>query len=160
MLFVVRIYESLLHSTEEQAWYSIKESTGVPGQFRKIVGAPLVIRFQEPLNAETFKQWIRATFERKRNKFRLWGHPIRLGSTKVHVYGVDRHLWQPLFLELTEKGCTAIIPNGTCGNTVHRLVTNIQRFLDPGIEAFIGHKPYKQMVEESAQGVPYGLETE
>ncbi|MBM3299271.1 MAG: hypothetical protein FJY85_04890 [Deltaproteobacteria bacterium] len=160
LLFVVRIYEQLLKSTEEQAWYSIQESVAVPGQFRKIVGAPVVIRFQEPLTPSVFDYWIAATFKRKRNRFRLWGHPIRLGPTKVHVYGVDRHLWQPLFLELTAKGCTAIIPNGTCGNTVHRLVTNIQRYLDPGAEAFIGDKPYKQMVEESTQGIPYDLDTE
>jgi hypothetical protein len=160
LLFVVGIYEQLLKSTEERAWYSIQESVGVPGQFRKIVGAPVVVRFHDPLSLAIFDYWIAATFERKRNRFRLWGHPIRLGPTKVHVYGVDRHLWQPLFLELTAKGCTAIIPNGTCGNTVHRLVTNIQRYLDPGAEAFIGDKPYKQMVEESARGVHYDLDTE
>jgi len=158
LLFIVRIYEQLLRATEEQAWYSIRESVGVPGQFRKIVGAPVVVRFREPLSQEVFDQWIDATFKRKRNRFRLWGHPVRLGPTKVHVYGVDRHLWQPLFLELTAKGCIAIVPNGTCGNTVHRLVTNIQRYLDPGADAFIGDRPYTDMVEESARGVPYDLD--
>lgn len=160
LLFVVRIYEQLLRSTEERAWYSIQESVGIPGQFRKIVGAPVVIRFQEPLSPNVFNYWISATFERKRNRFRLWGHPIRLGPTKVHVYGVDRHLWQPLFLELTAKGCTAILPNGTCGNTVHRLVTNIQRYLDPGAQAFIGDKPYQEIVEESVRRVPYELDSD
>jgi hypothetical protein len=160
LLFVVRIYENLLRSTEDRAWYSIKESVSVPGHFRKIVGAPVVIRFREELTHGVFDRWISSTFERKRNRFRLWGHPIRLGPTKVHVYGVDRHLWQPLFLELTAKGCTAIIPDGTCGNTVHRLVTNIQRYLDPGAEAFIGDMAYKEMVENSARGVPYDLDTQ
>ena len=160
LLFVVRIYEQLLKSTEEQAWYSITETVNTPGQFHKIVGAPVVIRFGEELTADVFNCWISSTFGRKRNRFRLWGHPIILGPTKVHVYGVDRHLWQPLFLELTAKGCTAIIPNGTCGNTIHRLVTNIQRYLDPGAEAYIGSKPYREIVEESIQGVPYDLNTE
>jgi hypothetical protein len=156
LLFVVRIYEHLLHATEHQAWYSIQDSVGVPGQFRKIVGAPITIRFREALSSQVFDHWITATFdERKRNKFRLWGHPLRLGPTKVHVYGVDRHLWQPLFLELTASGCTAIIPNGTCGNTVHRLITNIQRYLDPGAMAYVGEKPYTQMVKESASTIRY-----
>ncbi len=150
-----RIYEQLLMATEQRAWYSIQDSVGFPGQFRKIVGAPITLRFKEPLTQQVFEHWITATFERKRNKFRLWGHPLRLGPTKVHVYGVDRHLWQPLFLELTSTGCTAIIPNGTCGNTVHRLVTNIQRYLDPGAIAFIGDKLYTQMVKESANTVHY-----
>jgi len=158
VLFVVRIYEQLLEATEKKAWYSIEESVELPGAFRKIVGAPVVVRFHDPLPSEVFDYWIRATFHRKLNKFRLWGHPLRLGPTKVHVYGVDRHLWRPLFLELTARGCTAIVPNGTCGNTVHRLVTNIQRYLDPGAQVFIGEKPYQQMVEESAEGVPYELD--
>jgi hypothetical protein len=38
---------------------------------------------------------------------------------------------------------------------VHRLVTNIQRYLDPGAEAFIGDKPYGQIVEESTRGIRY-----
>lgn len=158
LLFVIRMYERLLQATEEQAWYSMQESVSVPGQFRKVAGAPVVICFQEPLKPEVFNYWIATTFERKRNRFRLWGHPIRLGPTKVHVYGVDRHLWQPLFLELTAKGCIAVIPHGTCGNTIHRLVTNIQRYLDPAAEAFIGDRPYKEIVEKSASGVPYALD--
>ena len=155
LLFVVRIYEQLLESTEKITWYSVRESVGLPGQFRKVVGAPVIIRFREPLSPQTFDSFVQSTFQRKRNKFRLWGHPIRLGATKVHVYGVDRHLWQPLFLELTDRGCVAVIPNGTCGNTVHRLVTNVQRYLDPGAEASIGDRAYQQVVEASAQGVQY-----
>jgi hypothetical protein len=154
VLFVLKIYENLLRSTEEQSWYAIEESVGVPGGFSKIVGAPVVVCFRDSLNENTFNRWISATFERKNNKFRLWGNPIRLGPTKVHVYGVDRHLWQPLFLEMTSKGIIAIVPNGTCGNTVHRLVTNIQRYVDPGAEAYIGNKPYKEMVKESIHGIP------
>jgi hypothetical protein len=155
VLFVVRIYEQLLEATEREAWYSIKESVSVPGQFRKMVGAPVVIRFGVELKADVFDRWVQATFGRKRSRFRFWGHPLRLGPTKVHVYGIDQHLWQPIFLELTADGCTAIVPGGTCGNTVHRLVTNIQRFLDPGTRAFIGQKAYAAMVEESAKGVAY-----
>ncbi|WP_157040920.1 hypothetical protein [Roseiflexus sp. RS-1] len=151
LLFVVRIYEKLLKLTEQHAWYGIQESVDVPGGFRRLVGAPVTIHFQEPLTQEVFDHWIKATFERRRNKFRLWGHPIRLGPTKVHVYGVDRHLWQPLFLELTTQGLVAILPRGTCGNTVHRLVTNVQRYLDPGATAFIGDIHYTSMVEKSTE---------
>lgn len=157
VLFVTRIYEQLLGKTEQQAWYSVKSSVAAPGEFRRIVGAPLVVRFAEPLSSSTFDHWIKSTFERPRNRFRLWGHPIRLGPTKVHVYGLDRHLWQPLFLELTATGCVAIIPNGTCGNTVHRLVTNIQRYLDPGAIVHLGDQRYSAMVQEASTDVKYEL---
>jgi hypothetical protein len=71
-----------------------------------------------------------------------------LSSTKVHVYGVDQHLWQPVMLELTDRHLYAILPRGTCGNTVHRLVTNVQRFLDPGVSAWIGDRRFEQLIEE------------
>lgn len=155
VLFVTRIYEQMLGRMEQQAWYGVTTSVKQHGEFRKIVGAPVVVRFAEPLSEATFDYWIKSTFERPRNRLRLWGHPIRLGPTKVHVYGLDRHLWRPLFLELTAHGCTAIIPNGTCGNTVHRLVTNIQRYLDPGAKVYLGDQPYAAFVEEASVGIPY-----
>lgn len=155
VLFVTRIYEQMLGRMEQKAWYSVTTTVKEHGEFRKIVGAPLVVRFAEALSPPTFEFWVKSTFERPRNRFRLWGHPIRLGPTKVHVYGLDRHLWQPLFLELTARGCVAIIPNGTCGNTVHRLVTNIQRFLDPGAQVYLGDQPYARFVEEASQGISY-----
>ena len=141
---------AMASSLDVAGWFA-----GGPGVFRKIVGAPVVIRFQEPLKPQVFDFWVQSTFGRQRNRFRLWGHPIRLGPTKVHVYGLDCHLWHPLFLELTARGCTAIIPSGTCGNTVHRLVTNVQRYLDPGAEVYIGDTPYRKMVEESSRTVEY-----
>lgn len=155
VLFVTRIYERMLSRTEQQAWYSVTTSVNKQGEFRKVVGAPLVVKFADPLNPSTFDQWVKSTFERSNNRFRLWGHPIRLGPTKVHIYGLDRHLCQPLFLELTARGCMAVIPNGTCGNTVHRLVTNIQRFLDPGAQVFLGDQPYASFVEEASLGIEY-----
>lgn len=72
------------------------------------------------------------------------------------MHAVDRHLWQPLFLELTAKGCTLILPKGTCGNVVHRFVTNVQRYLDPAALAYIGNKEYKVLVEDAIRKVLSG----
>ncbi len=155
VLFVQRIYENLMDSTENKVWYSIqKESAVTPGAFQKLIGAPVSIIFSEPLNNDTFEYWIKSTFDKSReNRFRLWGNPIRLGPNKVHVYGVDRHLWQQIFLELTTDHLMAIIPQGTCGNTVHRLVTNIQRYIDPAASVYIGDINYSDLVEQSSKGV-------
>jgi len=117
---------------------------------RLMIGAPVLLKFSETLPQETFQKFIASTFRRKANKFRLWGNPIELGPTKVHVYGLDRHLWQPVFLEITERQIVAIIPPGTCGNTVHRLVTNVQQFLDPGVEAWVGNQKYEDVIRASS----------
>ena len=115
----------------------------MPGQFQKLIGAPVSIIFNESLSKETFDYWIKSTFGRVNNRFRLWGNPIILGPKKVHVYGVDKHLWKPIFLELTDKHLIAIVPKGTCGNTIHRLICNIQRYIDPAAKAYIGDMEYK-----------------
>ncbi|MHA1280495.1 MAG: hypothetical protein ACTSQ8_25335 [Candidatus Helarchaeota archaeon] len=157
ILYVQRIYDKLMKKTEEKAWYDMHpEKITLPGQFQKFIGAPVTILFSEPLNQKTFDYWIQSTFGRLNNRFRLWGNPIRLGPKKVHVYGIDRHLWKPIFLEITDKRLIAIVPKGTCGNTIHRLICNIQRYIDPAAKAFIGNEEYKNIVEESSQGVNFG----
>jgi len=157
ILYVTRIYEKMLGETEERVWSGSEVSTGLPNEFQRILGVPLVARFSEPLTQAVFEYWLNSTFRRPQNRFRLWGHPITLGPTKAHVYGLDKHLWRPLFLEITAQGCTAVVPRGTCGNTVHRLVTNIQRYLDPAAEFYLGQVPYSMIVDSSSQEVPYDL---
>ena len=107
----------------------------------------MIIHFNEPLSTTTFDNWIRKAFH-KLNVFKLWGEPLRLGPTKIHVYGADRHLWQPLNIEMTERGMVAILPHGTCGNTFHRLVANIQRFVCPEIRAWIGSRPFEGFLDD------------
>lgn len=158
LLYVLKIYKGATEDTEQKAWYSIEKTTlQVQGQFTTLHGAPVVMRFKEPLSAETFKNWITSTFQRKLNKFRLWGNPIFIGTKKVHVYGADRHLWQPIFLEITDKHVIAILPKGTCGNTIHRLVTNIQRYVDAGVDVWIGDQNYKELISNAAdkRGIKY-----
>lgn len=97
-------------------------------------GFPVTILFNKPLSKETFDYWIKSIFD----LFGLWGNPIRLGPRKVHVYGVDKHSWKPIFLE----HLVAIMPNGICENTIHRLICNIQRYIDPAARVYtISTKP-------------------
>ena len=145
-----------MNTTEEQLWYAGKKpsTTGIT-DFPKIAGSPLYVKFETALNEATFRHWIVSTFNRSQNKFRLWGNPIWLGNTKVHVYGIDKHLWQPLTMEITNKHFLAVVPEGSCGNLVHRLITNVQRYIDPGAEAYIGDREYKNIVDESSKNVKY-----
>ncbi|MCX5638867.1 MAG: hypothetical protein NTX52_14415 [Planctomycetota bacterium] len=142
--YLYRIYKSILDSTEKSAWHEIGSTQTLRVGLK---GVPLVIKFAESLSETTFNRWVQMAFQ-KRNRFKLWGEPIRLGPTKVHIYGADRHLWQPINLELTAKGAVAILPQGTCGNTFHRLVTNIQHYVCPKIQAWIGSEPFEKVVSK------------
>jgi hypothetical protein len=143
--YLYQIYKSVLNYTELLAWQQYEEPRDRSLRIMQTGGAPLVVRFAQPLGKETFERWINLAFQ-KRNRFKLWGQPIPMGPTKVHVYGADRHLWQPINLELTADGLTALLPRGTCGNTFHRLVANIQHYVSPKIEAWLGDKPFAEVV--------------
>jgi hypothetical protein len=144
--YLYRIYKTVLDFTEKAAWHEVSTSQALRVGMK---GVPLVVKFAEPLTEATFNRWVQMAF-RKGNRFKLWGDPIRLGPAKVHVYGADRHLWQPINLELTSKGVVAILPQGTCGNTFHRLVTNIQHYVCPKIEAWVGEEPFAELVRRWA----------
>jgi len=137
-----RCYRDVLTATEQAAWEN--REGGALGSRQDGRGVPLIVRFREELPKETFDRWVSCAF-RKNNLFRLWGQPIRLGPRKVHVYGADRHLWQPLNIEMTASGVTAILPQETCGNTFHRLVTNIQHYVCPDIEAWLGAREFSSL---------------
>ena len=146
--FVLGLYNDAVVCTETKAWQSVEQNKVGSGPDTQVVsGAPVVLKFSEPgLSQSTFDTFIKSTFRRRSNAFRLWGSPIALGPRKVHVYGVDRHIWQPLFLEITDKHIVAVIPRGTCGNSVHRLVTNVQQYLDPGVDVWVGDTPYAELI--------------
>ncbi len=144
--YLYRAYKSVLEATEDVAWNKVEAPSREKPVGLNIKGVPLIVRFKEELSKNTFDRWMSLAFQ-KRNQFRLRGDPIRLGPTKIHVYGADRHLWQPINLELTNKGIVAILPQGTCGNTFHRLVTNIQRYVCPNIEAWLGSKPFQALAD-------------
>ena len=52
-------------------------------------------------------------------------------------------------IEMTEKSLIAILPQDTCGNTFHRLVTNIQAYVCPSIETWLGGEAFQGIVDNS-----------
>lgn len=149
--YLYRIYKSVLERTEKSAWLALEAPEPVRTLRVSFKGVPLIVNFEEELSEATFKRWVTLAFQ-KRNQFRLWGDPIWLGPTKVHVYGADRHLWQPINIEMTSTRLVAILPKGTCGNTFHRLVTNIQRYVCPKIEVWLGTQRFQELMGESQAG--------
>ncbi len=107
---------------------------------------PVTIKFSKPLTSEVLENCVLKVFERGSRRFRVWGHPIRVGPSHIHFYGLDEHLWQEVFLEMTPEGITLVVPHGTCGNTVHRFVTNVQRFVDPRVGVWIGAVAYEDLL--------------
>jgi hypothetical protein len=146
--FVIKIYSNLVNQIEEKTWFNINEHNfKSSGNFIK--GSPVIIEFDEPLDKLLFNNFIIRTFEKRYGDFRLWGEPIKLSEEKYHVYGLDLHLWQEIFMEFTPEIFVFVLPEGVCGNTVNRLITNIQHYLKPEFKVYVGEEPYNNLVERS-----------
>lgn len=150
---VTDLYRRVTEDAEEKLWYSADEE--VRGDGGGFTGRPVYLSFPERLELSTLHWWADRTFGLKRNIFRLGGEPMWSGpdGTRLHVYGVDRHLWQPISMEVTRDHMLAVLPAGTCGNTINRLVTNVQRYLSPSVKAWVGEFSYEELLLGSRDAV-------
>lgn len=154
MLDHLRLYQQTTEIIEQRVWFQTEKTTLVSGgESISITGTPVYFHFPKPLELGVFQNFIDLTFERRQGPFHLWGNPLYLGERKVHVYGIDLHLWQPIYLELTPTYFLAVLPRGTCGNTVHRLVSNLQRYVSPDVETLIGDERYETLIRNVLLGV-------
>jgi hypothetical protein len=143
---VIELYRRVTEHAEELLWV---ESTDAGDDGFRVHGAPVLIRFSTPLPQLTFDRFVDLGLQRKTSRFRIGGYLHRRGPTKVHMAAIDRHLWQPFLLEATSSQLFAVLPRGTCGNTIHRMVTNVQRFVDPDVSVWLGSERYEDAVEAS-----------
>ena len=143
---IVRLYQKATTVAEEKLWVGTTRS-GEDGF--SLSGAPMTAIFGEPLSEHAFNRFVEWGIKREANPFRIGGYVTRRGPTKIHLAGIDHHLWQPFLLEATSKHLIAVFPMGVCGNTVHRLVVNTQRYLDPNVEVWLGDEKYEKVVAES-----------
>ena len=143
---VLRLYRTVTEHSEDRLWL---ETTEVGDDGFTVKGTPVTIRFSQPLSEESFVRFVDVGLKRRTSRLRIGGYITWRGPTKVHVAAIDRHLWQPFLLEATSRQLTAVLPHGTCGNTIHRLVTNVQRWLDPHVEVWLGSESYKTAVANS-----------
>ena len=142
-------YGRVVAAIEKRLWFSVENDSGLA---YGIEGAPLTLTFDPPLEGDVFEALIDTTFVRGVGPLRLWGNPIRVGERRVHVYGIDKHLWHRMHMELTPGGLTVVLPKGTCGNTVNRLIANVQRYVHPGVRAWVGDTSYSELVSDCLGG--------
>lgn len=143
---VLSLYRRVTEHAEERLWV---DTTDAGDDGFRVTGAPVLIKFSNPLSPLTFNRFVALGLQRKTSRFRIGGYVRRRGSTKVQLAALDRHLWQPFLLEATTKQLLAVLPSGMCGNSIHRLVTNVQRFVDPDVQVWLGNETYEAAVAAS-----------
>jgi hypothetical protein len=65
-----------------------------------------------------------------REPFRLWAVPRETAPGQWEANAVDLHIGKPIRLELTANWLRVLLEPGTCGNTLARLVANLQHHFD------------------------------
>lgn len=144
-------YQSALHSIESSSrmGFGCRE-----GRWR-VEGSPVVLRFGKPVED------IGALCQRMFScgpPFRLWGVPISLSQGYITVSAVDLHVGHPLDFEITSDFLRVYLHQESCGNTVARLLTNVQHTVDARAEAEIDGQPIPQLqpahVEPCHRDVP------
>ncbi len=68
-----------------------------------------------------------------RDPFRLWAVPRPVGADNYEAEVVDLHIGRTFRLEVNPNRLRLILPRHTCGNTVLRLLTNLQHRFDAQI---------------------------
>ena len=149
IISIVDLYQKLTESAEDQLWLGTEDVDG--GGFR-LDGEPIFIQFAQELSEETFHKFITYGFQRRNSISRIGGYIHQRGPKRIHLSAIDRHLWQPFILEATTKHILMLLPRGTCGNTIHRLVTYVQRYVSPKIDVWLGDELYQDAVKTAQQG--------
>lgn len=86
-------------------------------------GEVAVLEFPRPLAA--LDHFVEGLFT-SRDPFRLWAVPRLVGDAQWEANAVDLHVGQTLRLEITPRWMRVLLDANTCGNTLARLLTNLQ----------------------------------
>ena len=121
---MVRRYAAWIEQLEERNRICLVpiESGGV-----KVTGDVATIEFGRPV--EQLARLVQGLFVAK-EPFRLWAVPRRVDDDAWTADAVDLHVGQPLRLEFSPQRVRVLLEPDTCGNTVARLLTNLQQRLD------------------------------
>ena len=95
------------------------------------MGEPLVLDFPRPLRSfETFVKELTSCTE----PLKVWGIVEDVGTQQVHIEGVDLHTGSRLRFDLSPNFMRIYLAPKACGNTVARLVRNLQGHVDSSIQ--------------------------
>ena len=120
---VVARYRRFVEAAESRRlwWEKLPNGGGLPH------GTPIVLRFSRSIpDLDYFLDQLFSC----RAPFRLWGLPRRFDDNCVVVEAVDLHVGQRLRFDAGSDWLRVYLFKGGCGNTVARLVSNLQHRFD------------------------------
>jgi hypothetical protein len=98
----------------------------------RLVGGPIELTFSRPLtDINLFLDGLLSS----REPFRLWGIANDVSDDYTEIEAVDLHVGQRIRIEVSSTMIRIFLRTGGCGNTIARLVSNLQHHVDGGLSA-------------------------
>jgi len=120
---VTRRYQDFVEAVEQHLLRWVE----LPHGGARLRGAPIDIKFSRPIS--DIQRFVENLFS-SRVPFRLWGLYDFVGDDLAEVEAVDLHIGQQLRFDISTRWLRVYLFEGGCGNTVARLVSNLQRYFD------------------------------
>lgn len=127
---VLHEYKSLILAIEESA----RVRPGLLTNGKTIIGEPLVFSFPTPLR--DFKMFVKELVS-CREPLRMWGVVEESGNDFVHIEGVDLHTGSRMRFDVTPSFIRVYLGPSACGNTVARLLRNLQSHINSTIRVHL-----------------------
>ncbi|HEU0089927.1 MAG TPA: hypothetical protein VFQ77_20140 [Pseudonocardiaceae bacterium] len=124
---IVNRYKGFVEACERRAieWRPFSDD-GDPGGLMN--GAPIVIDFSKSAN---LSRLLDAVFS-SRYPYRLWGTPVIVDAV-AYVEAVDLHVGRRVRVDVGSRWLRVYLEQGGCGNTVARLISNLQTRFDSAL---------------------------
>jgi hypothetical protein len=121
-------YASVVTSLEAQYSLGLMPCQGEHLGFG-LKGEPFSITFESPINVDSV---IYGMFNCV-PPFRLMGEPEKLADDYYVIDALDLHVGQPLAIEVSPNLMRIYLYEGTCGNTIVRILRSLQHFVDSNL---------------------------
>lgn len=122
-------YSNLITTWEETYWLGWRRENGVV----RPSGQTAMISFPDELTFDNLANIV-AFVANAQEPFRLFGTPIQRPDNRILVKALDLHSADRVDLEFTPTFVRAYLFQGSCGNVLARLITNLQHYVDARIE--------------------------
>lgn len=152
ILQLIQGYQSVTEKIEELCWVGMERIPGKGMNFPSFKAAPTLIKFPQEIHPALLKAFVERVFSKGQEPFKIIGDIVKVNEYRYHIYGTDLHLWQNIFLDISTTNIILYLPYGTCGNTIHRFITNIQKHLIPDISVSIGDFQYQDLISKNMGG--------
>lgn len=125
---IVNRYRLFVESCERRAisWTSFDEKDD---KGATMSGAPIAIKFSKDIGDLT--KFLDVVFS-SRAPYRLWGIP-NIVDAVAHVEAVDLHVGRRVRIDIGANWMRIYLEQGGCGNTIARLVSNMQSHFDSAL---------------------------